>query len=137
MIYHGNRIKLRQGVTQEQAEAALASLDEQGRIIPAVQSFIAGREYGSDFDWGAIFVLADLDAYWAYLSHPAHTESVRIGLPLAEKFQTYDLTDDPDPDFESKVAQLQKRHFDSAPEIAKLLTALPAHTGISALPHPE
>lgn len=137
MIYHGNRIKLRQGVTREQAEAALASMHEQGRVIPAVKSFIAGREYGSDFDWGAMFVLEDLDAYWAYLSHPAHIESVRIGLPLAEKFQAYDLTDDLDPDFESKVAHLQQRHIDSVPELAKLLAALPSHTGSSALRHSE
>ncbi|MFI7000237.1 Dabb family protein [Nocardia sp. NPDC050175] len=137
MIYHGNRIKLREGVTEEQAEAALASMHEQGRSIPAVQSYIVGREYGTGFDWGATFVLEDLDAYWEYLSHPAHTASVRTGLPLAENFQAYDLTDDLDPDFEAKVAQLQQRHIDSVPELAELLAALSSHTGTSALPANE
>ncbi|MFI6166159.1 Dabb family protein [Nocardia sp. NPDC051052] len=136
MIYHGNRIKLRAGVTEQQAEAALVSMHEQGSI-PEVKSFIVGREYGTGFDWGATFVLEDLDAYWAYLSHPAHTASVRLGLPLAENFESYDLTDDLDPDFESKVARLQQRHIDSVPELAELLAALSSHTGTSALPHPE
>lgn len=137
MIYHGNRIKLRAGVTEEQAEAALASMQAQGRDIPEVKAFVVGREYGTDFDWGAMFVLEDLDAYWAYLNHPAHTASVRVGLPLAENFEAYDLTDDLDPDFESKVARLQQRHIDSVPELAELLAALPSHTGSSALPQPQ
>jgi hypothetical protein len=51
-----------------------------------------------------------------------------------EKFESFDVTDDPDPAFGAKVAELQRRHYESDPELVRLVTAIPAHTGSSALP---
>ncbi|MFF5563991.1 Dabb family protein [Streptomyces sp. NPDC012623] len=137
MIYHGNRITLKEGITPRQFEEAQRILHEQGRTIPAVKSYFIGREYGGGFDWNALFVLEDLDAYWEYLIHPAHTRSERFALPLMEKFESYDITDDPDPEFGAKVAQLQQRHYAADPELVRLVAALPSHTGSSALPDPD
>ncbi|RDG38776.1 Dabb family protein [Streptomyces corynorhini] len=134
MIYHGNRIKLKEGISQEQIEQALEIIHEQGRTIPAVKSYFVGREYGGAFEWNAFFVLEDLEAYEEYLNHPAHTASERFALPLLEKFEAYDITDDPDPGFGAEVARLQRRHYAADPELVRLVSALPSHTGSSALP---
>ncbi|MBB4686784.1 Dabb family protein [Amycolatopsis jiangsuensis] len=134
MIYHCNRMKLKQGLPPEQIATALEHLKEQGRI-PAVQSFVVGPEHGSEFDWGAIFVLADLDAYWEYLTHPAHKRSERAGVPLLEKFECYDVSDDPDPGLEARIAELQKRNYEADPELVTLMAGLASHTGSSAVTH--
>ncbi|MGO1051444.1 Dabb family protein [Crossiella sp. CA198] len=135
MIYHGNRFKLKAGVTQEQIEEALELMHTQGREIPVVKSYIVGREFGSGgFDWGAVFALEDLDAYWDYLTHPAHTRTEREGMRLLERFEAYDITDEDDPDFAAKVAALQQRHRETDPVLKELLAELPVNTGVSAVP---
>lgn len=134
MIYHGNRIKLKDGISPEDAHAALALLDKAGRVIPVVNSYTVGQDIGSDYDFGAVFVLNDLDAYWHYLIHPAHIAAERAGIPLMAKFEAFDITDDPDPDFQNKVTELQRRHVETDPQLAALMVALPANLGSSALP---
>lgn len=133
MIYHGNRIKLRQGITPQQFEETLECFKVQGRAIPAVKWFILGPEYNSDFDWSAIFALEDLDAYGEYLTHPVHVKTERIGIPLMEKFETFDISDTPDPELGAKIAELQKRNYEADPELAHLMSGLASHTGSSAI----
>jgi hypothetical protein len=134
VIYHGNRITVKDGVSPEEARAALALLDKAGREIPVVRSYVVGQDIGSDHDFGAVFVLDDLDAYWEYLVHPAHLAAERAGIPLMARFEAFDITDDPDPDFQTKVAELQRRHVETDPELAALMAALPVNLGSSALP---
>ncbi|MER7877162.1 Dabb family protein [Streptomyces solisilvae] len=133
MIYHGNRIKLRQDITPQQFEEALECFRDQGRAIPAVKWFILGPEHNSDFDWSAIFALEDVDAYREYLTHPAHVKTERIGIPLMEKFETFDISDTPGPELGAKIAELQKRNYEADPELAKLVSGLASHTGSSAV----
>ncbi|MFC4009996.1 Dabb family protein [Nonomuraea purpurea] len=125
MIYHSIRMKATAGVTQEQIEEALESMRNQGRVIPAVKSFVVGRDYGGDFDWGGVFVIEDLDGYWEYLTHPAHAHTDRIGMPLVEKYDSYDITDDDDPQMGAKIADLHRRRYESDPELAALVGMLP------------
>ncbi|MFD3377360.1 MULTISPECIES: hypothetical protein [unclassified Streptomyces] len=54
--------------------------------------------------------------------------------PLMEKFESYDITDDPDPEFGAKVAELQRRHYKTDPQLVRLVADLPSHTDSSALP---
>jgi len=136
VIYHHNRFVLKAGVTDEQRDAALESLRTQGREIDAVKSFVVGRDVGGDFHWGATFVLEDLDGYWAYLMHPAHAHTDEIGLPLVEKFISYDTTDDPDPEIAAKIAALHQRRFAERPELTRLVRDLPSYTG-SGAPEPR
>ncbi|HEY4017832.1 MAG TPA: Dabb family protein [Pseudonocardiaceae bacterium] len=133
MIYHFNRVKLKEGVTPQQFEQAVQCLRDQGRI-PVVKSFIVGPEHGSDFDWGAVFVLEDLDAYAEYLNHPAHARLEQIGLPLLTKFDSYDVSDDLDPVLGDKIADLQKRNYEAKPELVTLMADVESHSGVSALP---
>ncbi|WP_157252910.1 Dabb family protein [Nonomuraea typhae] len=136
MIYHGNRFTVKEGVTPEQLEEAMESLRNQGRVIPSVTSFVVGRDYGGEYEWGAIFVIEDLDGYWEYLMHPAHRNTDRVGLPLVEKFVSFDITDDPDPRMAEKIAELHRRRYDSDPELTELVSGLGSYTG-SAAPGPH
>ncbi|MEV6039147.1 Dabb family protein [Nonomuraea sp. NPDC052116] len=125
MIYHSIRMKAKAGVTQEQVEEALESMRNQGRVISAVKSFVVGRDFGGDFDWGGVFVIEDLDGYWEYLTHPAHAHTDRIGMPLVEKYESYDITDDDDPQMGARIADLHRRRYESDPELAALVGMLP------------
>lgn len=132
MIYHGNRIKVRADADPAQVESALEVLRAQGRSIPSVRSSFIGREYGR-FDWSAIFVLDDLDGYREYLAHPAHQASERAGLPLMESLETFDITDEPDPEFPAKVAELQQSHYAAHPDLLPLVIGLSSHSGPSVV----
>ncbi|MEV6235094.1 Dabb family protein [Lentzea sp. NPDC051838] len=136
MIYHGNRFTLRQDASPEQIEEALESLRNQGRVIPSVKSFVVGRDYGGEFEWGATFVIEDLEGYWEYLIHPAHRNTDRVGLPLVDKFVSFDITDDEDPEMGAKIAALHQKRYDADPELTKLVSDLGEYTG-SAAPGPH
>lgn len=136
MIYHGNRMKVRTGADPEEVERALDVVRAQGSLIPAVKSFIVGREYG-EFDWSAVFVLEDLDGYREYLDHPAHRATERVGLHLMESLETFDITDDPDPEFPAKVAEIQRRHYEADPELTSRMSGLGSHAGVSVVPPTE
>ncbi|MGV9821651.1 Dabb family protein [Nocardia xishanensis] len=92
MIYHGNRFTIKASATPEQVEEALESLRNQGRVIPSVKSFVVGPDYGGEYHYGAVFAIEDLEGYWEYLVHPAHLDTDRIGLPLVDKFMSFDIT---------------------------------------------
>ncbi|MEU6711483.1 hypothetical protein ABZ897_08355 [Nonomuraea sp. NPDC046802] len=96
-------------------------VDEDGFHRGRVQ---AVRDYGGDFDWGGVFVIEDLDGYWEYLTHPAHAHTDRIGMPLVEKYDSSDITDD-DPQLGAKIADLHRRRYESDPELAALVGMLP------------
>ena len=65
-----------------------------------------------------MYVVEDLDGYWAYLTHPAHVAQELGGIPLIEKFVAFDVTDSDDPQIGEKIAALQARHQQQHPEIA-------------------
>lgn len=77
--------------------------------------------------------LENLQAYEEYMNHPAHLEMDRIGLPLVDKFVSFDITDDPDPAVGEKIAEIHRRRFDGTPDIAELVSGLAEYTG-SAVP---
>ncbi|MEV7868309.1 Dabb family protein [Streptomyces sp. NPDC088124] len=114
MIHHSVRLKVKAGVTQEQIDEALESMRDQGRVIPAVKSYVVGRYVGGDYDCGGVFVVEDLDGYWEYLTHPAHAHADRIGIPLVEKYDWHDTVDDHDPQMGAKIADLQRRWYEIA-----------------------
>jgi hypothetical protein len=136
MIVHGNRFTFKDGVSAEQIEEALESLRNQGRSIPAVKSCTAGRDHGGELEWGATFVIEDLDGYWEYLTHPCHMRTDRIGLPLLDRFASFDITDDLDAEMGAKIAALHQRRYDQDAELTRLVSGLGEYTG-SAVPGPH
>ena len=117
MIFHINLFNVKPGVSDEQREAGL-DLMRQDAANPAVKSWIVGRVLGGEFDYSAVYVVEDLDGYWAYLTHPAHVRSEVEGIPLIEKFVGLDVSDSDDPDLGEKIAALQTRNFQEHPEVA-------------------
>ncbi|EYT82071.1 stress responsive protein [Streptomyces sp. Tu 6176] len=132
MIYHHNRFAFKESVTAEQREEALASLRNQGESIDAVVRYVVGRDVGGPFEYGAVFVLEDLDGYWEYLMAPSHAHTDRIGLPLLETFVSYDTTDSDDPDIARKIAELHERRYAGDQVLTKLVADLPSYSGSSA-----
>ena len=82
MIYHNLRASFKPDVTQEQQEAVVERLREQGRVIGTVTSVGVGQDYGGEFTHAALFGFNDLESYRAYLTHPFHRETDALVLPL-------------------------------------------------------
>ncbi|SDF60718.1 Stress responsive A/B Barrel Domain [Lentzea fradiae] len=129
MIFHINRATVKASATREQIEEVLESWRNQGRSNPAVKSFVVGRDHGGEFEYSAVFVLEDLDALYAYLTHPTTYETDRLGLGLAERLDIFDVTDDDDPEFGAKVQELHRRRNEDNPAILEMLGDIPAFNG--------
>ncbi|MEX5636975.1 Dabb family protein [Parafrankia sp. FMc2] len=132
MIYHTVRLTLRPDAPADRVAEAVESLRNQGRVIPSVTSFVVGRDVGGEFEWGATYVIEDLDGYWQYLKHPAHRHTDEIGLPLTATFVSFDVTDDPDPRIAEKIADLHRRRYEEDPALTKLVSDLASYSGSSS-----
>ena len=117
MIFHINRATYKADLSEEQRRAGLEMLRQSG-ANPAVKSYVVGPELGGEFEYGAVYVVEDLDGYWAYLTHPAHVREELEGTPLIEKFAAIDVSDSDDPGLGEKIAALQARNFQEHPEVA-------------------
>ena len=126
MIFHINRLTFKAGVAEEDRRATLDAAREAGAANPAVRSFAVGPDLGGDFEWGAVYVVGDLDGYWAYLAHPAHVRSEMTGIQFTERFEAFDVTDSDDPEIGDKIARLQARHLQESPELAALVARAPS-----------
>jgi len=120
MIFHINRLTYKAGISEKQLRAGIELLRQAGAANPAVKSYVVGPELGGEFAYGAVYVVEDLDSYWAYLTHPAHVRAELEGIPLVEKFAAIDVSDSDDPDLGEKIAALQARNFREHPEVAAL-----------------
>ena len=127
MIFHINRATYKPGLSEEQREAGLELMRQVG-ANPVVKSWVVGPELGGEFEFGAVYVVEDLDSYWAYLEFPAHVHLELWGIPHLEKFAALDVTDSDDPQFGAKVAALQARHQQEHPEIAALIAQAASFT---------
>ncbi|MXP23871.1 Dabb family protein [Gordonia sp. HNM0687] len=132
MIYHGIRFTFRDSATQEQIDTCMDSLRNQGESIPAVSSYVVGRDFGGEYEYGAIYALPDLDGYWEYLIHPSHLNSDKVGLPHISKFVSFDVTDESDPDVGTKIAALHQRRYDEMPWVSDLVAGLDDYAGSAA-----
>lgn len=132
MIYHCIRFSIKPGVSQEEVAAALQQMGESGGEMPGVKHSIFGRDIGGEYEFSAVSVFEDLDSYEEMMNHPAHTEMDRIGLPMIDKFVSFDVTDDPDPEVGKKIAAIHQRRFDKMPDIAELVAGLDYYSGSAA-----
>ena len=117
MIFHINLFTIKPSLSEDQRRAGLEMMHQSG-ANPAVKSYVVGRELGGEFENGAVYVVEDLDGYWAYLEFPAHVREELWGIPHLEKFAAIDVSDSDDPELSEKIAALQARHQQEHPEIA-------------------
>ena len=137
MIYHGIRFSVKPGVPQETIDAALERMRRVSGDIPAIKTWIVGRDFGGEYEYGAVSLVEDLDTYEAMMNHPAHNEIDRIGLPLVDKFASFDITDDPDPEIGEKIAAIHRRRYENTPDLVELVTGLDEYSGSAAPEEPE
>ena len=71
----------------------------------------------------------DLDGLFEYLTHPTTYQTDHLGLNLVERLETFDVSDDDDPDLSAKIQALHRRRSELNPEIAGMLADVPAYTG--------
>ena len=128
MIFHINLFNVKPGLSEEQRRAGVELLRQSGAANPAVKSYVVGPELGGELEYGAVYVVEDLDGYWAYLTHPAHVRSELEGIPLLEKFAAIDASDSDDPDLAEKIAALQARNFREHPEVAAVVAQAASFT---------
>jgi hypothetical protein len=128
MIFHINRVTYKAGLSEEQRRAGLEMARQSGAANPAVKSCVVGPELGGEFEYGAVYVVEDLDGYWAYLTHPAHVREELEGTPLIEKFAAIDVTDSDDPQIGEKIAALQTRNLQEHPDVAAVIAQAASFT---------
>jgi hypothetical protein len=127
MIFHINRATYKSGLSEEQRRAGVEMLRQSG-ANPAVKSYVVGPELGGEFEYGAVYVVEDLEGYWAYLEFPAHVREELWGIPHLAKFAAIDVSDSDDPEIGAKIAALQARHQQEHPEIAALIARAASFT---------
>ena len=128
MIFHINRATYRADLSEEQRRAGLEMARQCGATEPAVKSYVVGPEFGGEFEYSFVFVVEDLDGYWAYLTHPAHVREELEGTPLIEKFAAIDVTDSDDPQIGEKIAALQTRNLQEHPDVAAVIAQAASFT---------
>ena len=128
MIFHINRATYKADLSEEQRQAGLEMLRQSGMATPAVKSYVVGSERGGEFEYGAVYVVEDLDGYWQYLEHPVHVRVELTGTELIERFEVVDITDSDDPEIGENIGRLQARHIEAHPELAALIAAVPSFT---------
>ena len=128
MIFHINRMTWKTDLSEEQRRAGLELMRQAGAANPAVKSYVVGPALGGEFEYGAVYVVEDLDAYWAYLTHPAHVREELEGTPLLEKFAAIDVTDSDDPEIGEKIAALQARNYQEHPDVAAVIAQAASFT---------
>jgi hypothetical protein len=129
MIYHQVRMSIRKDAPQDQLDTALNYLRRMGQEIEVVEFFCVGRDFGGEFDYGAMYALKDIDAYKTYLFAPLHQETDRAGLPLVDNMISQDLTDDPDPDIGAKIAKIHRDRFANDATLRGLVENLGSYDG--------
>ncbi|MFD4637312.1 Dabb family protein [Lentzea sp. NPDC058436] len=132
MIYHGIRFSVVPGVSAQEVAAGLQAMRDASSAIPSVRSFVVGRDFGGEYEFGAVSVIEDLAGYELMMNHPAHLEMDRAGLPLIAKFASFDITDDEDPELGAKIAAIHQRRYDANPDVAGLVSDLDEYSGSAA-----
>ncbi|GAA2065336.1 Dabb family protein [Streptomyces albiaxialis] len=132
MIYHRIRLAMRPDAPQDKVDEALEALRRMGREIDAVEHWAVGRDFGGDFEYGALFAVKDIDAYRAYMYDPLHRHVDGIGLPLVRNMVSQDLTDDEDPDIGAKIRAIHAERFAHDPALVELIDGLGSYEGSGA-----
>ena len=129
MIYHCIRFTIRPEVPKETADSIVKGMTGQNTDD---STGIFGRDFGGDYEYGAVNAAEDLETYEKMMNDPAHLEIDRLGLPLISKFASFDITDDPDPELGAKIAAIHQRRFDAYPDLVELIDNLDEYLGSAA-----
>jgi hypothetical protein len=94
-----------------------------------IQCSCLGRDVGGEYEFGAMYALADIQDYETYMNAPWHLETDAAGLPLVSAFVSFDLTDDEDPAIGDKIAEVHSRRYANHREVLGLVGDLDSYSG--------
>ncbi|WBB70067.1 Dabb family protein [Micromonospora sp. WMMD812] len=134
MIYHQIRISMKPDAPKGDVAHALEMLRRLGRELDVVEQWAVGRDFGGEFEYGAMYALKDIDAYRAYMYAPLHRKIDEIGLPLVDNMVSLDLTDDEDPAIGDKIAQIHAERFAGDAALTSLVEGLGSYEGSGTTP---
>ena len=129
MIYHIVRMTFKPDVPPDEREAGIERLRRYPQEIDVIQAWSVGRDIGGEYEYGAMYELADIEAYETYMNAPWHLETDAAGLPLVSAFVSFDLTDDEDPDIGDKIADVHRRRYENNPDVLGLVNDLDSYSG--------
>ncbi|ASO19700.1 hypothetical protein FHR81_000622 [Actinoalloteichus hoggarensis] len=129
MIYHCIRFTIKPEVPQETVDAIIDGMGAQNADSPGA---VFGRDFGGEYQYAAVSSVADLEEYEKMMNDPAHLQVDRMGLPLIERFASFDVTDDKDPEMGEKIAAIHQRRFDAHPDLVELISNLKEYIGSAA-----
>lgn len=129
MIYHQIRMSIRKDAPGAEVERALETLRRLGRELDVVESWAVGRDFGGQYQYGAMYALKDVAAYRTYLYAPLHRKVDEIGLPLVDDMVSFDLTDDEDPAIGDEIAKLHAERFAGDEALSDLIDGLGSYQG--------
>jgi Stress responsive A/B Barrel Domain len=129
MIYHQIRISMKPDAPKDQVEHALELLRRLGRELDVVEFWAVGRDFGGEFEYGAMYALKDTDAYATYMNAPLHRKIDEIGLPLVQNMISQDLSDTMDPAVGERIAAIHANRFADDAELRDLVEGLGSYEG--------
>lgn len=129
MIYRQIRVTMKPEVPEDEVQRGLELLRTLGRELDVVEFWMVGRDFGSEFEYGALYALKDIDAYRSYMFAPLHRQIDEFGLPRVAKITANDLTDDPDPQIGAKIAEIQAARLAGDPGLVELSERLGFNEG--------
>jgi hypothetical protein len=131
MIYHQIRVSMRPDAPKDKVDNALEMLRRIGRELDVVEFWCVGRDFGGEFEYGAMYALKDIDAYKTYMYAPLHRATDEAGLPIVDNMISQDLTDDPDPTIGEQIAKIHAERFANDEGLTKLVEGLGSYEGSS------
>jgi hypothetical protein len=129
MIYHQIRIAMKPDAPKDQVEHALELLRKLGRDLDVVEFWAVGRDFGGEFEYGAMYALKDTDAYATYMHAPLHRKIDEVGLPLVQNMISQDLSDSMDPTVGERIAAIHANRFANDAEQRDLVEGLDSYEG--------
>lgn len=129
MIYHQVRFSIKADAPKEKLAHSLKMLRRMGREIEVVEFWLVGRDFGGEFEYGAMYALKDIEAYDKYMNAPIHRATDEAGLPIVDKFVSLDLTDDEDPAIGEKIAEIHRKRYASDRALVDLVEGLGGYQG--------
>jgi hypothetical protein len=114
---------------KDQVEGALEMMRRLGRELDVVEHWVVGRDFGAEFEYGAMYAFKDMDGYRTYLHAPLHRKIDQIGLPLVDNMISQDLTDDEDPAIGDNIRELHADRFANDADLTDLVAGLGSYEG--------
>lgn len=127
MIVNILRFSFRTETTEEQRAATLAAM-RRTASVESVSFSSVGQDLGDPaegFTHAYLAAVADLGALHRYFYDPVHLEGDHEILPTLARLHAVRLSDDPDPELNTKIGAMFQEKVATYPEWGRMLATIP------------